>query len=321
MKKLAVSDNCIACGLCFSDYLVEKKDGKAAACDLGFITDAEAEEVKSFVENCPVQAITLTTWTEGNEKERLTAVKRQLEEFKNYQVYRPTEEEMICDKNLLRFEMPSEGLRSRFSYRSDSQAEREGLRAFDRIAHSQRRQLAQSILVQYKKIFLDQYSHYERNDSCYFFRENKKIEQHLQGFARAISEATDGKLAIPDALTQFQSEPENLKLYATPAYDFEETYAVGRALENVESVSWYDSWVDSDEKELASRSLYAYDISKTVAKLGEHIKDGCIKAIREVGVKVTNDIIKQYQKTVTKNLQSKIQEFETLISNYSRGEV
>ncbi|MBQ9479357.1 MAG: ferredoxin [Selenomonadaceae bacterium] len=321
MKRLSVTDECIACGQCFGDWLVESSDGKSMAAGIGILTDAEAKDVEDAVEGCPVQAIELTDWLvgSGDESERLAAIKNALNELEGYQVHHPTTDEMICDRSPLKIALPTGGLRSGYSYRNDSQAEREGLKAFGQIAHSRRRELAQSVLVQYKKIYLDQYNHFEANDSCYYYREGRKVEQWLKAYAAALSEATGGKLVVPNELTQFQLEPDNLKTFAIAVNEFEDTYAVQRALENVEGLGWYDSWIDSPEKDLATRSVYAYDISGAVRELGNHITSGCMTAIREVGVKMTNDIVKWYQGVVTKDLQTKVRGFRLAIDEYEKN--
>lgn len=315
VKKITVSENCIACGQCFSNFLVEQPNGKAAPAGIGFFTDLEAAEVQNFIESCPANAIHCENWLgEGDKKSRLDAIKKELANLENYQVYHPTAEEFECDVNTLQIALPSGNMRSRFSFRSNSQAESEGLRAFDQIAYSKRREIAQSVLIQYKKLYLNDYAINEQNDSCYYYREDKKIEQYLQALAKAVEEATGGKIIVPQELTQFQVYLKDFKYVAMPVHGFEETGALGTALEDVESLSWYDSWVDTDDKDLATRTVYCYDISGTVKELGNHIMSGCKSAVRE-GFDFVKQVVNWYQDLVTKELRTKIQGFNKILDS------
>lgn len=79
-------------------------------------------------------------------------------------------------------------------------------------------------------------------------------------------------------------------------------------------MSWYDSWVDTDDKDLATRTVYCYDISGTVKELGNHIMSGCKDAVRE-GFDFVKQVIDWYQDLVTKELRTKIQGFNKIIDS------
>lgn len=323
MKRILISNACIACGQCFSttDFIREDASGKAVVSGSGVISDKDAVCVQSVVEGCPVHAISLEQSynSEDTIEGNLSRIKKEVLSLSSYTLNRPTKDEMICDKSMLKVVAPVSGLTSRYSFKSESQAESEGMKAFEQIVYSHRSELAKSALINYKKIYLNQYAQYEKNDSCYYYRENKKIEQLLQTIGNAIYEATEGKCVLSSDLISFEFEPENLKIFAIAVRDFEDTYATTTALENVESAGWYRDWINTDEKELASRSRYNYDLNDVVKKISEHITDGCMDAVKDVGVRVTDDLLNWYQGVVTQKLQHKVKGIANAIDEYLKS--
>lgn len=319
MQKLSVSQECIACGNCImaTELIIEQPNGKAVPKEAGILSDEEARQIQSVVDACPVKAICLEKIMDGvSQTEKLNRIKQELSKLAEYQIERPTVEALSCKKEQLQVAMPTAGLRSKFSYTSYEKAQRDGLRTFNQIVHSQKRVLAQSALIQYKKLFLDKYTRYEENESSYYFVENKKIENQLQGFAKAVQEVFSNEVKLPAEALIFKVVPKELDLFGRGVVCFEDTRACSTALENVENLDWYETYVNTDEKELSSRSLYCYDLQEAVDTISDHILDGCMEGIRDEAQGFVKEVLDWHQGNVTKALREKVAIINKAINNY-----
>lgn len=322
MKKLYVSEECIACGQCLvgTELLGETPEGKVAPKGMGAITDEEAKRLQSIFDECPVQAIHIEPLMElhGDEKEKLLQIEDAMKAFCQYTITRLSRENLRCQKEALQVMVPDCGLRSRYSYPSDSRATSEGLKAFDQLIYSKKRELIQSVLIQYKNMVLNQFGTYEENASCYYFRENNKVEQQLRSFAKAIFEITSGNLVISEPVLDFRFSPKDLKTYGLSAHEFETTSAWGTASENVESLRWYETFINTDDKDLATRTVYCYDLHEAVDTISKHILDGCMDAIGDHAERIVNRILDWYQGIVTEEVKQRIETMRGEIDGYLR---
>lgn len=317
MKKLCISNECIACGNCLMNgatFIEENDAGKAVPKGTGSLTDEEVKSLKTVVENCPVGAISIVG---GSDSKSLEDVIKKLLALKNYKISRPDKQEFICDKSFLKVAAPTSGLVSKYSYRDDDKAESEGLRAFNAIAYSQRAALAQSALVLYKEVYLNKFTYFAEDEGCYYHVENNKVGTLLHDIAKEVKELTNGSVIIPENLLKFSPKPiiESSDTYKMYVCQFEELRARTVALKNVEDLDWYETFVNSDEMELSSRSLYRYDLNEVVKTLVSHIVDGCMDAIRDEGVTVAFKMIDLHQEIVSKELSKVVDKILAFLEN------
>lgn len=323
MQKITVSNACVACGSCTlsTNFLVEQGNGKVIPKGLGILSNEEASTLKSIIESCPIRAISLQVILESNvdknEKARFIELKQSLQDtLGNYKIHMATQEEVACDKSKLQIDLSRVGLRSKYSYTSYEKAEKDGLQEFNRIACSQKEILVQSILVQYKKIILDKFTKYEEASTNYYFAENKKIEEMLKSFYKQAIEISNGNFVLPQNVTEFTVVPKELDLYGYGVVNFEKTRVCSEALKNVESLSWYKPYINSDERSLSTKSVYCYDLHEAVETIGKHIIDGCIDGIRQHGQELLHEVLNWHQKRIESELKKKVEVFMNAIDSY-----
>lgn len=286
MKKLIVADNCIACGSCviMSDFLEETSNGKAIAKETGIISEQDSKKLLEVIKICPVQSISLIddSLVSSVGKVGLGELKKIIaEKLSNYKMEFPNPIDYEFDNS--EFSAPtSHGAGEyRYEYKSDDKAIQAGVREFDRVMYSQRKAIIQQLLIQYKNKKFRKYSYYEKEKDNFYYEINKSIEKLLKQLVTEAKELSNNKISLPPNFNVFEVIPEmgisgdamNRELFVYQLRHIEELWFVQKIINELESLNWYDSYIDTDDM-VDSRGKYVYcykNVSNACSKFGEHI--------------------------------------------------
>lgn len=327
MKKIIISNNCVQCGACIlaTNLLKEELDGTIVAKGDGYISDEEAVNFEKIVRLCPAKAIELEDSNELNTSniDNLKNLKKKVfDEIHDYNINVQIDKEMKFEKNEYQIQIGETNLKSRFKFRSDSQAELEGLHEFDRIMYSQRRAIIQNILVQYKQKKLYKFLEYKKEEGNFYFEENKKIENILKRINIQLKELTANEIDLSNELNEFNVMPDfgcdEIRSYQIR--NFEDIYITGAIMDELESLSWYDTYVNTDYKSLSSRDAYCYELTDVVNIFKRHILDETAYIINDSKTySILEDTIKPYKNDVNKSLKNKCDLIIKSIDKYLGG--
>lgn len=288
MKKLIVSENCVSCGMCVfaTDLLKEDTSGKAVPVELGIVSEDKIAKIQEVIDSCPVKAISMvnTGIVKSLGKQGLNELKKIIEDkLGNYKVEFP--DSKYYEFNKSEFSTPTAHASGEYGYeyKSDEKAERAGLREFDRIMYSQRKAIIQQLLVEYKNKKLHKYSYYEKEKGNFYHDVNQNIEKMLKEFLAEAQVLSGNKLILPKEFDTFEVIPQmgisgdkvNKELYVYQLRHIEELWFTQNIMNELESLSWYDTYIDTDDME-DHRGKYVYcykNISNVCSLFGKHILD------------------------------------------------
>lgn len=300
MKKIVVDDKCLACGACtiLSEFLVEKTNGKVYAKEPAIINEKDIEDFKNVINVCPVQAISIEKLNNTGANDIVEIKKSILDQIDQFKVKLPSNEEINFNKENFKVLLPECSFKSRFSFRSDSQAESAGLQEFDRVMYSQRKALIQNVLIQYKKSVLNRYLEYKREDGNYYYDINNNARNLLKKYAVQIEEYTNGKFNLMNEIEKFQVipqfGPDDLYRYKLKNI---ESCLDNSVMSELEPLRWYQTFVNTDDKELSSRYAYCFDIKEVVTLFSKHILDEISYVVNGETIQmIVNDAIKLFVK-------------------------
>ena len=285
LKKVVVSEKCVACGICTlqTNLLKENSDGKVSVVEPGIVSEENILLIEKVITKCPVKAISLVKFGlvngKGKEglKELLAFVKNKLY---NYKVEFPLPKEYEFNKTEFQVHTAYGQGEYSYEYSSDDRAMRAGLREFDRVMYSQRRAIIQQLLVEYKTKKLNKYSYYEDKNDNFYYSTNKKIENLLK---EIIEEAKglSNDISFPSGFEKFEVIPKfgisgdeiNRELIVYQLRHIEELWFVQDIMNELESLSWYDTYIDTDYMEdYRGRDVYCYkNINDVCNRFGEHL--------------------------------------------------
>lgn len=286
MKKLSISEKCIKCGECTlsTNLLKEMADGSVEPV-VTSISSEQAASLNSVVKNCPVGAIVISEDKTMSFKSKAELIKYAEDKIGKFEFSKPQFEKF--DKS--EFSIPRFGKRSSYEYKNDSRATQAGLEEFERIMYDRKKVLASNVINQYASAKLRHLYEYVREDGNYYYENYKRIEKILQELAVAAKEVANVKLS--DSFTTFDVMP-NLRQHG---YEITEMGNMGEmfgpALEDVESLSWYKTFVNTDSryeyKGKKEIEMYCYDLYEVCDLLADHMMSG----IRSVMSSRTSDYI------------------------------
>lgn len=285
LKKVVVSETCVACGICTlqTNLLKENPDGKVIALEPGIVSEENISLIERVISECPVKAISLVKCglvnAKGKEglKELIEFIKNKLY---NYKIEFPLPEEYEFNKT--EFQTPTAYGRGEYSYEysSDDKAMRAGLREFDRVMYSQRRAIIQQLLVEYKTKKLNKYSCYEDKKDNFYYSTNRKIENLLKEIIEEAKELSNNIL-FPQGFEKLEVIPKfgidgdefNKELNFYQLRHIEELWFVQEIMNELESLNWYDTYIDTDYMEdYRGKDVYCYkNINDVCNKFGEHL--------------------------------------------------
>lgn len=275
MKKIIVSDDCVACGACIilSELLIEKPNGKVDAVEPKIISDEDAEGFKTIINECPVKAISLEEGLVKKEAEGIQEFKNiTLKNLKDINIKYPNSSDLNFNEEKYCLSIPKTSYKSRFSFTSDSKAQKAGLQEFDKVMYSQRKALIQDILVQYKNIVLKKYFIYEEKEGNYYFEINGFIKNLLKELELQAKELTNYKIKLPNDFKKFDILPDSglNDIYSYRMRNIE-NYFIDEIMNELESLSWYETFINTEDRELSSRYIYCFDIEEAIQLFNKHI--------------------------------------------------
>lgn len=321
MKKIKVSEECNACGLCTvtEKYLQESSTGIAMPIPGKYIEDYDLTEVEDLVRNCPVGALTITEeFVKTSKADFISDAIAKLEAVCELDLPKRSDFPFIDREYSLSCSSP----RGEYDYvySSYDKAKRAAQNEFDRIAYSQIKVLALNLATKYKSRCLAPY--YDIESQNIYDDKNKTIEELLKEIAGGYY-AVLGK-NLPSDFTEFKVYPDNDSSSLMRGLRKNEYFSDNLASEITSSVksdnslSSYDCYFDIDDTEKYEgqgmfgkskyKTVYCYkNISKAVDEL---IKD-IIRAARyvdcdEYACDKAQSLVHQYNYKMKKEIQKKI---------------
>lgn len=284
IKKISISSDCIACGLCFlcTDYIFEDREGKAFVKNSGIFENKDIKKISEVIENCPVKAISIekSRLTNKNGKEGLEELKKIIEsEFGDYKLPLPSPDLYKFKKEEYSIEIPYSPEEREYKYKSYGKAEAEGLREFDRIMFSKRRTFVQHILIQYKNRYFNQFIEYKEIQGNYYYDIISKFKNRFREYVAELK-ILSPNLDIPKAFLEFDYKPifgnkfdkeANISLLK----NIETAWVAEDIIKDLEELKWYEPYINCDDittyggnKEV---QLYCYDLREAKQQLAKYI--------------------------------------------------
>lgn len=309
MKRIVVSEVCVACGACTleSPFLAEQPNGKAAPAGTGLITDEQAESLKSVIAACPVGAISIVEdeVTEAEGIDALLKLKELIEQrLRDYEPPIPQLADYDFDDR--EFKVPPLDLRfgelvSDFVYASWERAQSEGSRQFSRRIYPSYKTCLQALLVSYRTKRLSRYAYYMEEPGNYYYDACRSLSSLLAEISVMAKAVTDGRIRLPEDFADFAIGPDrgyDGELYCHPLRAIE-TYDWSSG---AKPDSYFETYVNCDssgekyrynllEAEVVFREHIASDLSQTVWKRMEEWMDTAVKPFRQAVRKTINEKI------------------------------
>lgn len=262
MKKIKVSDNCIACGTCFSisNLVVENEEGRAIPNVKVGVTGDNEENAKKIVEACPVGAISIVQggMTSQTARDGINDIKnkaiQKLKSWEKMKEIKKSEVKFDIDEFASPYIFPDGEYR--YIYKSYDKAEKAGLDMLNKLVYRQVDVLMQQIIVEYKVKYLQKYYTMETSQS-YFTTRNKKIEQFLHEVKTEMEVASSGAVQLPSGFTSFDAYPDfsrNGLCYGLDKHNVFNDEIIGMAKREFNSCDYtklkdYACYFDIDEME------------------------------------------------------------------------
>lgn len=342
IKKIEVSSACVACGMCImmTDLLKENPNGKVSAVEPAIVTNDKLSNVIDVINNCPVKAISLVDagLVRARGKEGIEELKKiVIEKMSNYKMEFPNSKEYEFNK--AEFSTPTAygSGEYRYEYKSDNKAVQAGLREFDRIMYSQRKAIIQQLLIEYKNKKLRKYSYYEKEEGNFYYDINQSIQKFLKQAVAEAKELSGNKISLPVNFDTFEVVPEmgvsgdaiNRELYVYQLRHIEELWFIQSIMNELESLSWYDTYIDTDDMEdYRGKDVYCYkDISGVCSMFGGHILDECSyvltgsEGIRRILESPINKFSEQVEKEIKKKVDILINAINKCVLTKSEANV
>lgn len=286
LKKIVISNECQACGSCsLSTQLIkESANGKAEPVEPAIVDDKNSASIQSVINSCPAKAISLVNigFTNSAGKAGLNELKQIINDrIKNYKYSYPNPKEYEFNKSEYSAPTAYGSGEYRYDYRSSDKAEQAGLKEFDRVMYSQSKATIMQILVGYKNKKLRKYSYYDTEVGNYYYDFNRQMEQLLKQIVAEAKALSNGKINFPKDIDTFEVIPQfgisgdamNRELYVYQLRHIEELWFVQNIMNERESLSWYQTFIDTDDiEDSRGKSMYCYkNISDVCSKFGGYL--------------------------------------------------
>ncbi|MBR1553600.1 MAG: ferredoxin [Schwartzia sp.] len=320
MKKLTIDQSkCNMCGACLmtGELLHETAEGKIEINGAGIINDDNLAAAESIAKDCPENALSLAEQTISVEEIR-ARIRQPLE------LAMPDKSQYSFNKD--DYSLPI--LRGRgeyqYKYSSDEKAEREGLRDFRDNIYSQRKAIAQQVIISYKHEKLLAFMQYEEKEGNYKYDTIQMLIKQLKGYAEDLGAAMGGALALPSGFFEFQTK-DRVVVKDVLKYSVDSGWAEQVASE-CEPYDWFDTWINSDDMVTGSKKsgwfsddyedVYSscYKLDEASAKLNQQILDECQSNIQELAEQAVKSeltafhegLLKEWKEKTEKLLQAHI---------------
>lgn len=325
MKKIIVTDECAACGMCAleSNIFLEKADGKAEVNKNIELSEENIKKAESIAKECMSGAIKIVedkiVNSEG--KQGLEELYTYLETELNNLAVMPEESEYRFNKS--EYSVPAfyGSGEYRYDYRNDDKAMAAGLKEFDRVMYSQRKALIQQVLVSYRHNKLMKYAIYENKEGNFYYDIKKRAEEVLTKVKNEAITLSNNKNILDKNFNKFEVKPDfgEDDLYVYQLKHLEEMYFVNDVMNELESLYWYETFIDTDDMEDSrGRYMYCYKNIYEVCKMfGGHILDeiNFVLSGSEGIKKIVEDSLSRYVSIVKNEFNKKLELFYNCQNN------
>ncbi|QOR66305.1 ferredoxin [Cytobacillus suaedae] len=306
MKRIIVSDKCVACGSCTleTDLLMELPNGKASVVAPGVINEERYSSFINVIKNCPVNAISVEDVEIKTNKGTASVIelKRMIDQnLKGFQFYDPSNDEYEFDEQEYKVHLSVGKYESGYEYSSYEKAEKAGFYEFERVMYSQRKTMLQSLLVSYKNKKLNKFAYLKKETGNYYHDINTAISNLLTEISILAKEITNGEIILPEDFTSFEVGPD---------FGYEGDFYCYK-LRNIEKLDWnrsvkpasyYDTYIDIDEYD----DKYKYTLYNVEEEFKEYV---ALELSWEISSRIY-DIIKeelnQFRVLVAKMINEKV---------------
>ena len=329
MKKLVVSRECAACGLCFGcfDFLKEGNDGKAVVENNGILpANVTMNKLQEVINNCPVNALKVENF-EYVKSSGTKGVKELLGIMRKPLDYKLPSADFYKFNNV-EIPIPYSPNEHRYIYKSYDSAVSAGLDEFNRIMYSQRVALIQQVVIKYKNDILLPYVRLENKKGNYYYGAINEAITKMKAYVAEIEEKTGRKLALPKNFYDFKvregkSQKDMFKLFETYAID--QGWASSIA-DGLDSLSEYRTWVDVDDTtEYVRKShwfgddtyeeedRYCFKLRDVCRELAKDINFQCHLELDTMAENLVNGSVKYFFGELNKEWSEKVKLVENLI--------
>jgi len=307
MKRITVSDNCVACGYCIveSNLFEELPNGKAIPSGTGMITDSQYTSLVSVIENCPVKSISVVEddiTKEGGITSVLALKKLIGEDLKGYKVSSPNTNDFEFEENEHIPPLTVGHCTSNYEYSTYDKAQKEGLKEFERLMYSQRKTLTQAVLISYKEKQLSRFSHYIEEEGNYYYDVCDEISKILTEIEVRAKDITNGQVSLPGDFTLFEAGPDYGYDGDTYCYKLRNIEKLDYWDKDVKSATYYDSYINCDE--LGDR--YRFDLHEVQQKFREYIPFEVSLKLGSLVYEWMDEAVNPFNELVRKRINEKV---------------
>ncbi len=179
LKRIKISEKCMACGLCLCNkYIMETEEGKAKVEGAGIVEKKDINAIEELVANCPARAISLSTVQTISKEQLLKKLDQRIEQFS---LAVPEREELEYDTDKANISIPY-GISGEHQYKYSSYNKaKAALRAgLNQALFSRRKELVQEVISQYQSEVLYDYIEYKETKNNFYYNANKKAQNVLE---------------------------------------------------------------------------------------------------------------------------------------------
>lgn len=315
MKQLRINkQECVACAACssFEELIQFDDEGYAQVKNEGIYDEVLQKKAEECMSQCPQKAITISNYKSkaniSTSDELISFVKNSLE---NYSLPEITEKDLEipliknADYSAIRIDLPYTVGKL---YKSERKAERAGESELYATINGPLKLKVRELLTTFKTGPLNKYRIYEEVEGNYYFdciNQAKALLNQISLECKNLCNTalTDELLNVRTAAVWYSdSNNKNSPL------DYLEDHLIKTALENVESPSWYGSWLEVDEGILTTFSA--------IEKIAEHAWDGLKYATSYGNIyPIIERTISSFNKNLESEMRDKCKEILSFIEN------
>lgn len=317
MKQLKIDrERCVACALCQSsgNLIGSDDEGYAIVKNSGILEESEIVLADKIVALCPENAISVNDYQSefniNSAGELMYFIKTN---FENYELPKITHKDIefplirnggsYFGSSFITSDMQNTS--SGQIYSSERKAESAGMRDISNNVNNVSRVALRNCLSEYKTGVLNKYRIFEKEKGNYYYDCIMQAEKKLKQCSIECKNLFGKEL--PEDILEIKSTavwyPDTNK--KNSALDYLEDRLIGIAMENIESPSWYDSWMDVDGDE----RVWTVSIYGANQKISEHAWDGLKEAVEYTNVyPIVEQTIEQFNKNLIDEMMNKYKE-------------
>lgn len=332
-KKIIVTNECIGCGACFSsaDFTKESPDGKAEVNGSGIIDGTEEKEFEKIMSECPVGALKTEDVIKKSKSDIERFIKDNIENFK-FELPKRNDISYNGEANIsIPYYTPGEDC---YNYKSESAACSAGRNVVNSTVYSQRENIINSVMADFKVKTLRKYYVDEDVDGNYFYEAKKKAIKLLReatDYIKLINPLSDIPCDLFNIETQLKSSNIFLDTFRKNYFEENATNYVMREMQGeYYTLNYYTSYIDTGEmdtyefktglfggnKEIEITKYCYKKLSNIFKEIENDIKSACKSAKSEITdytYGIVKSVLESYNNDLKKELCEKAQKLKELI--------